>query len=281
MLAYLREQAAIFQEAIRITRPGGSICWQVGHHLNGHGQIVPMDMLLYPVLRRFQRQGVYLRNRIIWHFEHGMHPSRRFSGRHEMLLWFTKGDAYRFHLDRVRVPQKYPGKRAYRGPKKGSFSGNPLGKNPGDVWVFPNVKGRHVEKTGHPCQFPIELVDRLVDALTDEGDLVVDPFVGVGTTVAAAVLRERRGAGCDIVKDYVDIARARARQAFEGTLPFRPRERPVYKPAPNTPLTTVPAEFAYVLASASKPIDDGPISVVHPVGPSRFRKTNSRPAARA
>src|SRR6266516_2016582 len=198
MLAYLREQAAIFQEAIRITKTGGSICWQVGHHVNGHGQIVPMDMLLYPVLRRFQRQGVYLRNRIIWHFEHGMHPSRRFSGRHEMLLWFTKGDAYRFHLDRVRVPQKYPGKRAYRGPKKGSFSGNPLGKNPGDVWVFPNVKGRHVEKTGHPCQFPIELVDRLVDALTDEGDLVVDPFVGVGTTVAAAGLRVRRSAGGDI-----------------------------------------------------------------------------------
>ncbi|HEX8324571.1 MAG TPA: site-specific DNA-methyltransferase [Tepidisphaeraceae bacterium] len=246
ILSYLREQSAIFAEAVRILKPGGSICWQVGHHLNGHGQIIPLDMLMYPVLRRYQRSGVYLRNRIIWHFEHGMHTTKRFAGRHEMLMWFTKGDAYKFELDRVRVPQKYPGKRAYRGPKKGELSGNPLGKNPGDVWVFPNVKGKHIEKSDHPCQFPIELVDRLVEALTDEGDLVVDPYVGVGTSVAAAILRRRRGAGCDIIASYIKIAKERAKQAHNGTLKYRPRTRPVYKPQPNTKLTSVPPEFCYV-----------------------------------
>jgi DNA modification methylase len=81
-----------------------------------------------------------------------------------------------FHLDRVRVPQKYPNKRHFKGPKKGELSGNPLGKNPGDVWIFPNVKANHVEKTTHPAQYPVELVERFVLALTEEGDWVLDPF---------------------------------------------------------------------------------------------------------
>lgn len=247
--AYVREQAKVFAEAVRITKPGGSICWQVGHYVNGHAQIIPIDMLLYPIFRRYQQQKVFLRNRIIWHFEHGEHSVRRFSGRHEMILWFTKGDKYSFALNRVRVPQKYPGKRAYRGPKKGKFSGNPLGKNPGDVWIFPNVKGKHIEKTMHPCQFPVELVERLIDALTDDGDLVVDPYVGVGTTVAAALVKKRRGAGCDIVKEYIEIARQRASLAASGKLRFRPRTRPVYKPPPNTSLTTAPSHFAHAVRS--------------------------------
>lgn len=270
--AYVREQAKVFAEAVRITKPGGSICWQVGHYVNGHAQIIPIDMLLYPIFRRYQRQHVYLRNRIIWHFEHGEHSTRRFSGRHEMILWFTKGDRYDFTLDRVRVPQKYPGKKAYRGPKKGEFSGNPLGKNPGDVWIFPNVKGKHIEKTEHPCQFPIELVERLVDALTDEGDLVVDPYVGVGTAVAAAVVKKRRGAGCDIVKKYIKIARQRVRLAAGGKLRFRPRTRPVYQPPPNTTLTTVPSHFAHAVQSEqrtarlgrSKPSNNGNVPKAAP-----------------
>lgn len=244
VMAYVREQAEIIAEAVRITKPGGSICWQVGHYVNGHSQIIPIDMLLYGCFRRQQKNGVYLRNRIVWHFEHGEHSVRRFSGRHETILWFTKGENAHFDLDSVRVPQKYPGKKGYRGRKKGKFTGNPLGKNPGDVWIFPNVKGKHVEKTSHPCQFPIELVERLIDALTHPGDLVVDPYVGVGTSVAAAILKGRRGAGCDVVRDYIQTARQRARAAAVGSLKFRPRNRPVYSPPPNTTLTTVPPHFA-------------------------------------
>ena len=107
-----------------------------------------------------------MRNRIVWHFEHGLHCSRRLSGRYETIMWFTKGDDYVFELDPIRVPQKYPGKKYFKGPKAGQYSCNPLGKNPGDVWTIPNVKSNHVEKTGHPCQFPVELIERLVLALT-------------------------------------------------------------------------------------------------------------------
>lgn len=248
---YVTAQQRVIDEAVRITKPGGSICWQVGHYTNGHAQIIPIDMLLYPCFAAHEEGSeLYLRNRIIWHFEFGCNSRRRFSGRHEMILWFTKGNPYKFNLDRLRVPQKYPGKRAYRGPRKGMYSGNPLGKNPGDVWMFPNVKGKHLEKTQHPCQFPIELVDRLIDAFTEEGDLVVDPYVGVGSTVAAAILRNRRAAGCDVVAEYVRLARQRVKLAAVGKLKYRPRSRPIYKPKPNTQLTTVPEEFAYSMPLA-------------------------------
>ena len=69
-------------------------------------------------------------------------------------------------VDPIRVPQKYPNKKAFKGPNVGKLTGHPLGKNPGDVWTIPNVKSNHVEKTDHPCQFPVELVERLV--LMDE-----------------------------------------------------------------------------------------------------------------
>jgi adenine-specific DNA-methyltransferase len=171
-----------------------------------------------------------MRNRIIWHFEHGLHCSNRFSGRYESVTWFTKTDDYVFNLDPVRVPQKYPGKKYFKGPKVGQYSGNPLGKNPGDLWVIPNVKSNHVEKTEYPCQFPVELIERLVLSLTNEGDWVLDPFLGTGTAIIAAIRHDRRGAGAELLPKYVGLARARISQAINGTLKTRPMNTPVYDP---------------------------------------------------
>ena len=223
---YLVWQTAIIDECVRVLSPRGSICWQVGNYVHD-GAIVPLDIALYPA---FAKHGLRLRNRIVWHFEHGLHCSRRLSGRYETILWFTKTDDYVFELDPIRVPQKYPGKKYFKGPKAGQFSGNPLGKNPGDVWIFPNVKNNHVEKTEHPCQFPVELVERLLLSLTQPGDLVFDPFSGVGTSVAAAVRNGRRGCGVEKEADYVKIARQRIVQAMNGSLPVRPMNTPVYDP---------------------------------------------------
>lgn len=224
---YLREQGPVIYRCISRLRKGGSLCWQVGNHVAGPQEIEPLDMALHPI---FQARGLKLRNRIIWHFEHGLHCSKRLSGRYETILWYTKGAEYTFNLDAIRVPQKYPGKRHYKGPNIGKLSGNPLGKNPGDVWDIPNVKHNHVEKTIHPCQFPVELVERLVLALTDEGDLVVDPYIGVGTTAVAAIMHGRRAAGADIVPEYIELARQRVRDAAAGKLPTRPMSRPIYTP---------------------------------------------------
>ncbi len=227
---YVARQSQVISECVRLLTPKGSLCWQVGNHVDD-GEVFPLDILLYPI---FKGRGLKLRNRIIWHFGHGLHCAKRFSGRHETILWFTKSDDYVFNLDAVRMPSKYPTKRHFKGPNRGQLSGNPLGKNPSDVWEIPNVKSNHVEKTIHPCQFPVELVERLVLAMTRKGDTVFDPYMGVGSAVVAALKNERRGLGCDIVKEYVDVAWERVRALRAGALPTRQMGKPVYDPTkPN------------------------------------------------
>jgi adenine-specific DNA-methyltransferase len=223
---YLQQQAAVIAACVRTLSDRGSLCWQVGNFVE-NGAIIPLDTMLYPIFRDL---GLSMRNRIIWHFEHGLHCSARFSGRYETIVWFTRSDDYVFNLDPVRVPQKYPGKRHFKGPKTGQYSCNPRGKNPGDLWTIPNVKSNHIEKTVHPCQFPVELVERLVLALSDEDDWVLDPFLGVGSTVIAAIRHGRRGAGAEISPEYAAEATARIRRQLDGTLRTRPMDRPVYDP---------------------------------------------------
>lgn len=224
---YLQDQRLIISECVRVLSSRGSICWQVGNHVD-EGEVFPLDALLYPVFKSF---GLQLRNRIVWHFGHGLHCSKRFSGRHETILWFTKSEDYTFNLDAVRVPSKYPGKKHFKGPNAGKLSGNPLGKNPSDVWDIPNVKSNHVEKTIHPCQFPVALVERLVLAMTNAGDCVLDPYVGVGSSVLAALMHGRAGYGCDLSAEYVSVARERIRNLQAGTLKTRPLDKPIYDPS--------------------------------------------------
>ena len=223
---YIETQAACIAEATRLLSPYGSICWQVGNYVDNN-QVVPLDIVLYPI---FKNHGLLLRNRIVWMFGHGLHCQKRFSGRHETILWFTKSDEYTFNLDPVRIPAKYPHKKSFKGPKKGQISGNPLGKNPSDVWDIPNVKSNHVEKTDHPCQFPVGLVERLVLALTNIGESVLDPYLGVGSTAVAALKHGRHAYGCDLEQSYIDTAWKRIHQLRAGTLRTRPMNKPVYDP---------------------------------------------------
>lgn len=226
MEIYIEEQAACIAEAARLLCDGGSICWQVGHYIED-GEVFPLDIVLYQL---FKNHGLKLRNRIVWTFGHGLHCQKRLSGRHETILWFTKGDEYTFKLDPIRIPSKYPNKKHFKGPNKGEFSSNPLGKNPSDVWEIPNVKANHVEKTEHPCQFPVGLIERLVLSLTNEGDNVLDPYIGVGSSAVAALKNGRNAFGCDLEKKYVDIAWERIHELRAGTLRTRPMNKPVYEP---------------------------------------------------
>jgi adenine-specific DNA-methyltransferase len=223
---YIEQQAATIAEAVRLLHPRGSICWQVGNYVDD-GEVYPLDILLY---QKFKDHGLQLRNRIIWTFGHGLHCQKRMSGRYETIMWFTKSDEYTFNLDPVRVPSKYPEKKHFKGPKRGKISSNPLGKNPSDVWEIPNVKANHVEKTEHPCQFPVGLVERLVLALTDEGDSVLDPYLGVGSTAVAALKHERHAFGCDVMEEYVEIAVKRVADLRAGNLRTRPMNKPIYQP---------------------------------------------------
>ena len=241
---YIGRQRETISACVDILSDNGSICWQVGHFIEGSAkekEAYPLDLILYPI---FKEYGLKLRNRIIWHFGHGLHENYRFSGRHETILWFTKNtDKYKFNLDPVRIPQKYPGKRSYRAENKGKPSGNPLGKNPSDVWNIPNVKSNHVEKTGHPCQFPIALVTRMILATTNEYDLVLDPYIGVGSTAAASVICNRKCAGADTERDYLNIAKQRVVLAYKGELKYRPLNKPVHKPNKNSRVVQIPNEW--------------------------------------
>ena len=223
---YIKQQTKVIKECVRVLSKKGSLCWQVGNYVN-NGSIIPLDTALTPV---FTSLNLKMRNRIIWHFEHGLHCTKRFSGRYETIVWFTKSNDYVFNLDPVRVPQKYPGKKYFKGPKAGQYSCNPLGKNPGDLWVIPNVKNNHVEKTNHPCQFPVELIDRLVLSMTNKKDWVLDPFLGSGTSIISALKHGRKGVGAEINKKYIKITCDRIEQLEKGSLKTRQMNTPIYDP---------------------------------------------------
>lgn len=251
MKEYFELQKKIIGEIVRVVADNGSICWQTGNFVHD-GEVFPLDVFYYDL---FKEHDLYLRNRIIWHFGHGLHTRNRFSGRYETVLWFTKSDRYIFNLDDVRVPAKYPGKRHYKGPKKGQLSGNPKGKNPSDIWEIllndwekeiweiPNVKSNHPEKTCHPCQFPVELVERMILVLTNEGDWVLDPYAGVGTSIIAAIKNNRKAIGIERESDYIDIGTQRILKYYDGTLKLRPINRRIHKPTGREKIAQVPKEW--------------------------------------
>lgn len=255
--SFKKQHKEIFPDLYRVLKKGGSICWQVGYHVS-ESFVIPLDYVVYELFTSLSKEKplpLILRNRIIWTFGHGLNSTKRFSGRHETILWFTKGSQIVFNLDDVRVPQKYPGKKSYKGEHRGELSGNPLGKNPSDVWRdpfpekatdvwdIPNVKANHVEKTDHPCQFPVAIPTRLIKALTNRNALVLDPFMGVGTTGVAAIITDRRFVGAEIQNSYYMISCQRITDAANGTAQIRP-DLPAMHPNPNTAVATLPEEFA-------------------------------------
>jgi adenine-specific DNA-methyltransferase len=250
--AYLENLTPIVDQLIRVLAADGSLCWQVGNYVED-SEIFPLDIFYYPY---FKEHGLKLRNRLVWYFDHGLHASKRFSGRYEVLLWFTKSDDYTFNLDSVRVPSKYPGKTNYKpGKNYGKPSGNPLGKNPSDIWkliqheweqglwCIPNVKANHPEKTIHPCQFPIELVERCVLALTYPGDWVLDPFSGAGSAILAALRNNRKGLGCEKELEYNEIAKKRITDFYNGHLGYRPLGKPVHQPSGREKVSRRPEQW--------------------------------------
>lgn len=202
---YLDEQTSVLAECCRVLKHTGSIFWQVGA-FSDRGILVPLDIRFFPILESL---GLRPRNRVMWIRQHGLHASRKFSCRHETILWFTKSDDYIFDLEPIRVPQKYKNKKHYRGDRKGELSCNPDGKNPGDIWMFRNVKHNHEEQTIHPCQFPEDLIARIVLSTTAEGGVVLDPYMGTGTSAVVARDHGRHFMGAELDDKYHSVAERR------------------------------------------------------------------------
>lgn len=252
---YLAWQRQVIETMLPALTENASVCWQVGTYITG-GEVFPLDV---PFIDMFRTLGLRLRNRIIWRYNFGYNADKRFSGRYETVLWFSRTNTYTFNLDPVRIPQLYPGKRhsASKGEKAGKPSGNPRGKNPSDYWEFsavedfqnnpvwdiPNVKANHPEHTEHPCQFPVELAERCVLALSKTGETVLDPFIGTGATAIAAVKHGRHAVGIDRHPPYLAIAAERVAQCAKGDLPLRPLGKPIRRPRSTERVAQVPLEW--------------------------------------
>lgn len=198
LAVYVAEQAKVLAECARVLSDRGSIFWQVGSY-SDRGMLIPLDVRFFPVLEDL---GLFPRNRIAWARQHGLHARNKFSARYETILWFTKSDDYTFNLDAIRVPQKYQNKKAWRGDRKGELTCNPDGKNPGDIWLFRNVKHNHEEQTTHPCQFPEDMIARIVLATTNSGDVVMDPYMGTATVAVVAKDHDRVFVGAEMDPAY-------------------------------------------------------------------------------
>tara|TARA_B100001029_G_scaffold39706_1_gene30797 strand:+ start:160 stop:936 length:777 start_codon:yes stop_codon:yes gene_type:complete len=148
-------------------------------------------------------KGLYLKNIIIWNFDWGGSTSRRFSSRYEYIFFFSKDKKkWTFNLDDIAIPSVN-----YRPDRyKTQF------KNPSDVWKIPLVSGNSIERTGHPAQYPEKLIERIILAATNKKDLVLDPFMGSGTTANVAKKLGRNYVGYETNKEYIDIANKRLKK---------------------------------------------------------------------
>jgi DNA modification methylase len=188
----------VVAEMARTLKPGGVVFLNVGNTRDEEGHWMPMDVMLFEDLRR---AGLTFQNRVVWTQPHGLTPKARLAGRYETVLIFSKGAQPTFNPNAVRSPQKFPGKRAYKGPNKGQLSGHPLGAWPADVWSdIPSVRNDHPDRKfgAHPAQFPVNLARRAILLYTLPGDTVCDVFMGSGSTAVAAVETGRHFVGADL-----------------------------------------------------------------------------------
>ena len=178
--------------------------------LPGRARAVPIPYLIW------ERVPFFLMQEIVWNYGAGVAARKAFSPRNEKFLWYVKSpDDYVFDLDAVRDPDvKYPNQK-----KNGKLKCNPLGKNPSDVWQFPKVTSganrSSRERTPHPAQFPTAVIDRIVRASSGAGELVLDPFLGSGSTIEAALSAGRCAIGIEIDDRYVELAIARVSRFLE------------------------------------------------------------------
>ncbi len=203
-------------EVYRLTKPNGTFWLNLGYtSLPDTAKAIPLPYLLWSVIPFFLMQE------IVWNYGAGVAGKKFFSPRNEKFLWFVKNqEEYIFNLDAVRDPNvKYPNQK-----KNGKIKVNPLGKNPTDVWQFPKVtsgKNRSsTERTAHPAQFPIAVIDRIIRASSNVGQTILDPFMGSGTCAEVALRNQRAIIGFEINPMYCEVIANRLESLMTQTTLF-------------------------------------------------------------
>lgn len=184
-----------------ITKRDGNYLLNIGYlKVEGKGRAVPIAYLLW------DKSSFFLNQEIVWNYGAGVATKKYLSPRNEKILWYVKDpDNYTFNLDPIRDPDiKYPNQK-----KKGKLRCNTLGKNPSDVWQIAKVTSgtdrSSKERSDHPAQFPEDMINRLVLGFSNENDLILDPFIGSGTTARCAMMNNRRCIGFEINERYCEV----------------------------------------------------------------------------
>lgn len=189
-------------EIYRLTSSDGAFWLNLGYlSIKNRAKAIPISYLLWDKI------PFYLIQEIVCNYGAGVAESKFFSPRNEKFLWYVKKpESYIFNLDDIRDPNvKYPNQK-----KNGKIKVNPLGKNPTDVWEFPKVtsgKNRSSqERTPHPAQFPVSVIERIIKASSNQNQIILDPFLGSGTTAVVALDLNRVVIGFELREEYCDIA---------------------------------------------------------------------------
>lgn len=183
----------VFTECKRVLKESGSIFINIKNRYD-------KDRIITPFWIEEYFKDMYLKNVIIWNFDWGGSTSKRFAPRYEYVYWFTKHKSkYKFNLDDVKIPALN-----YRPDRYKS-----LLKNPSDVWRISMVSGNSEERTSHPAQYPEALIKRIILCSTDKNDLILDPFMGSGTSAVVAKKLNRNYLGYELQHDYIEIANKR------------------------------------------------------------------------
>jgi adenine-specific DNA-methyltransferase len=199
------------REIHRLTSPTGSFWLNLGYlEIKKKAKAIPIPYLLW------DKSDFFFMQEVVWNYGAGVACKHLFSPRNEKFLWYVKDESnYCFNLDEIRDKDvKYPNQK-----KNGKLRCNPLGKNPSDVWQFPKVtsgKDRSSsERTPHPAQFPIAVIDRIIKCSSAPQNIVMDPFMGSGTTAEVALKNNRKVIGFEKNIKYIEISIDRIERLFE------------------------------------------------------------------
>ncbi len=193
------------KEVHRVLTPDGSFFLNVGPVPEKKTkEIIPLDSIAWELGRK---NGFKLRNKIVWHFNNMQNCTNRLSGRWEAILWFVKDlDNYTFNLKDVKIPVLTQNDKRFDAS---------TGRNPTDVWFFNRVNNMTKKKfdmEDHPCIYPVDMIERIIKMSTNQGDWVLDPFLGSGTTLVAARKLNRHSIGFELDPKYDKVIKRRLEQ---------------------------------------------------------------------
>jgi DNA modification methylase len=192
---YREMLSKVIAETKRVLKDDGQIWFNIKNRYKDDNMTPPFWILDY-------FQDMYLKNIVIWNFDWGGSTNKRFCSRYEYVFFFTKHKTkYTFNLDDVKIPALNYRPDRYKSQLK----------NPTDVWKISLVSGNSPERTEHPAQYPEELIERIIRTGTNEGDLVLDPFMGSGTTAVVARRLGRKFVGYETEKSFIEITEKRLR----------------------------------------------------------------------